>query len=308
MAVRRGTISAPLRAFLILAATLGPLQAETLDPIANWELLLDISDPELQTEWGFWYENARGLEGNYERAVKLYCAAARQGHSPAQMRLGWMYANGVGVERNTTLAGAWLRLVAAQGDMQARRFLALLNYPPRVKPSCLPPEEVIADFGAPREKSPERKRIEEWVQRFAPQYQLDPRLVIAVVQTESSFNANARSHANAHGLMQLIPETAQRFGVKDVYDPVQNLHGGMAYLRWLLEYFRGNLRYALAGYNAGEAAVAQYQGIPPYKETRDYVSKVIRAYGQTTHTPIAQSYVGSGTRADGPQQHRAERR
>ena len=279
-----------------LAGALLWLNAAAMDPIANWELLLDISDPELQMQWGNWYENAQGAQAvadRYDRAVQLYCAAAHQGHLPAQMRLGWMYANGAGVERNPALAGAWLRLVAAEGNEDARRFLALLNYPPRVKPSCVPPQVVAPHIGAPREKSPERKRIEEWVQRFAPDYGLDPRLVLAVIETESSFNANARSHANAHGLMQLIPETALRFGVKDVYNPVQNINGGMAYLRWLLDYFRGNLKYALAGYNAGENAVSKYQGVPPYRETRNYVNKVIGLYGRSTHAPVAQNLAGS---------------
>jgi soluble lytic murein transglycosylase-like protein len=99
-------------------------------------------------------------------------------------------------------------------------------------------------------------------------------LVIAVIQVESNFDPNALSPKNAQGLMQLIPETAERFGVKDVWDPEQNLRGGMAYLRWLLDYFRGDVRLALAGYNAGEGAVERHQGVPPFDETQDYVRKV----------------------------------
>ena len=90
--------------------------------------------------------------------------------------------------------------------------------------------------------------------------------------------------------MQLIPQTAKRFGVRDIHNPVQNLHGGMAYLRWLLAYFKGNLEYALAGYNAGEGAVKRYRGIPPYRETKDYVRKVIRTYGRRTHPEIAMKF------------------
>lgn len=84
--------------------------------------------------------------------------------------------------------------------------------------------------------------------------------MLAVIEAESGFNSQARSVKNAQGLMQLIPETAERFGVQDPYDPVQNLQGGMAYLRWLLAYFQGDVRLSLAGYNAGEGAVGPLWG------------------------------------------------
>ena len=83
--------------------------------------------------------------------------------------------------------------------------------------------------------------------------------------------------------MQLMPATAARFGVEDASDPVQNLRGGMAYLRWLLIRFEGDLRLALAGYNAGEGAVRRFDGIPPYRETQRYVERITRAYGKTLH-------------------------
>ncbi|MBL8248665.1 MAG: lytic transglycosylase domain-containing protein, partial [Candidatus Competibacter sp.] len=84
-----------------------------------------------------------------------------------------------------------------------------------------------------------------------------------------------------------IPATAERFGVQNPYDPVQNLQGGMAYLRWLLAYFQGDVRLTLAGYNAGEGAVVRHGGIPPYAETRAYVEKITRVYGQLAHPPVA---------------------
>jgi soluble lytic murein transglycosylase-like protein len=86
--------------------------------------------------------------------------------------------------------------------------------------------------------------------------------------------------------MQLIPSTAARFGVRDRTDPVQNLHGGMAYMRWLLSFFQGDLKLSLAGYNAGEHAVEKYLGVPPYHETKNYIRKVMRAYGRDAHPPI----------------------
>ncbi len=116
------------------------------------------------------------------------------------------------------------------------------------------------------------------VQTLAPKYGLDPLLVYAVMATESAFRTRAVSHANAQGLMQLIPATAERFGVRDPFDPKQNIRGGMEYLQWLLKKFEGNLDHALAGYNAGEGAVMRYRGIPPYRETRAYVKKIRRLY------------------------------
>jgi soluble lytic murein transglycosylase-like protein len=107
-----------------------------------------------------------------------------------------------------------------------------------------------------------------------------------MILTESNFNPRARSSKNALGLMQLIPSTAARFGVRDRADPIQNLHGGMAYMRWLLSFFGGDLRLSLAGYNAGERAVEKYLGVPPYRETQNYIQKVLRAYGRDSHPPI----------------------
>ena len=96
-----------------------------------------------------------------------------------------------------------------------------------------------------------------------------------MIEVESNFDPNALSPKNAQGLMQLIPATAERFGVRDVWDPEQNLRGGMAYLRWLLGEFNGDVRLALAGYNAGEGAVREHGGIPPYPETQDYVTRIM---------------------------------
>lgn len=130
---------------------------------------------------------------------------------------------------------------------------------------------------------PGRQAVENLIDRLAPQYALDPALVKQVVAAESAYRADARSPKNAQGLMQLIPATAQRFGVQNPWDAEQNLRGGMAYLRWLLGQFRGDVRLALAGYNAGEGAVARHGGLPPYAETRQYVAGIIGRYGKTRH-------------------------
>jgi soluble lytic murein transglycosylase-like protein len=126
---------------------------------------------------------------------------------------------------------------------------------------------------------PASGEIARLVRSLAPRYRLDPNLVLAVVEVESNFNPTARSHKNAQGLMQLIPATAERFGVRDVWDPEQNLRGGMAYLRWLLDHFDGDVKLALAGYNAGEKAVERHGGVPPYKETQAYVRRILRRLG-----------------------------
>jgi soluble lytic murein transglycosylase-like protein len=123
--------------------------------------------------------------------------------------------------------------------------------------------------------------VAQLVQHMAPQYGLDPELVMAMIRQESNFNPMATSPKNAQGLMQLIPATAERFGVRDPYDPVENLKGGMKYFRWLLDRFGGSVELALAGYNAGEGAVDRHNGIPPYDETRNYVRRILSNYRKT---------------------------
>lgn len=122
---------------------------------------------------------------------------------------------------------------------------------------------------------PEEK-LDELVGRYAKRHRLEPKLVRAVIQIESGYNAAARSVKGAMGLMQLMPGTARELGVDDPYDPEQNIRGGTSYLRRMLDRFEENLVHALAGYNAGPDAVVQYGGVPPYAETRAYVERVMR--------------------------------
>lgn len=119
----------------------------------------------------------------------------------------------------------------------------------------------------------------EIITRAALKNGVNPDLVYAVAAVESAFNPRAISSKGALGLMQLMPDTATRFGVADAFDPVENVMGGTRYLRYLLDLFRGDLRLALAAYNAGENAVLAVGGIPPYRETRHYVAKVLRLFG-----------------------------
>jgi soluble lytic murein transglycosylase-like protein len=113
----------------------------------------------------------------------------------------------------------------------------------------------------------------------AKSYGVEPALVQAVITAESAFNPNAVSRAGARGLMQLMPDTARRYGVQNVHDPVENIHGGVRYLSDLMRMFNNDLHLALAGYNAGENAVIRAgNAIPPYAETQNYVPKVIHYY------------------------------
>jgi len=120
----------------------------------------------------------------------------------------------------------------------------------------------------------------------AQRHGLDPVLLTAMATVESSFNPRAVSPQGAGGLLQLMPATAERFGVSDVFDVSQNVDGGARYLSWLLERYDGRTDLALAGYNAGEGAVDRHQGVPPFQETREYVRRVLRGADRlTTLTP-----------------------
>jgi hypothetical protein len=115
----------------------------------------------------------------------------------------------------------------------------------------------------------------------ARRHSLNPQVVAALIRQESSYNSKAVSHKGARGLMQLMPATAHRFGVKKekLFDPKHNLEAGASYLSWLIDYFNGDLAKVLAAYNAGENAVTRYGGIPPYRETRNYVKRIFGNLG-----------------------------
>lgn len=116
------------------------------------------------------------------------------------------------------------------------------------------------------------------IQQAAQQHGVSEGLIKAVMHTESGFNVNARSPVGAQGLMQLMPATARRFNVSNAYDPHENIMAGAKYLAWLLKRFNGNTTLALAGYNAGEGNVTKYGGVPPFRETQDYIRRVTSRY------------------------------
>jgi len=123
------------------------------------------------------------------------------------------------------------------------------------------------------------------IRETSSKFGVDEGLVSAIIKVESAFDAKAVSSKNCKGLMQLHPDTATRFGVKDIFDPAQNIEGGVRYLTYLMSTFDRNLDYVLAAYNAGENAVRRHNGIPPYNETRQYVEKVKAEFGQTLEPP-----------------------
>jgi soluble lytic murein transglycosylase-like protein len=129
--------------------------------------------------------------------------------------------------------------------------------------------------------------IDEAVVRIAAEHSLSPQLIHSVIKVESNYNPHAISSKGALGLMQLIPATARRFGVTDVFNPVQNIQGGAKYLRYLLDLYHNNFPLALAAYNAGEAAVARYGGVPPFAETRNYLVLVARRLAEAKKAEAA---------------------
>ena len=123
-----------------------------------------------------------------------------------------------------------------------------------------------------------RSKYDDVIERYAAQHGVDPVLVRAVIQVESNFNMKCVSNKGARGLMQLMPGTAKRYGVKNIDDPEENIRGGIRFLAYLQRLFRDDLRRILAGYNAGENAVLRHGGVPPYEETQTYVARALTVY------------------------------
>jgi TPR repeat protein len=236
------------------------------------------------------YEHGEGVAKDYTKAAFFYCEAARRGDAEGQYGLGWMYANGRGLPHDDAIAASLFALAAAQGHGHASRMQRFVGeatdrLPECMQPPNMPPPVLAFDDGTDAFSGlpAYKQKFAEMVRAMAPKYDVSPRLALAIVAIESNFEPYARSPKDARGLMQLIPDTATRFRVRNAYDPAENVRGGLSYLRWLLAYYRGQVELAAAAYNAGEGAVDRHRGVPPFAETRDYVKKVRRLYGANEH-------------------------
>lgn len=291
-----------LLAIAVLAATMGSAGADEMPKEGAPSAPTNADSPEAQVALAVKYEHAEGVKKDYAKAAELYCRAARSGNADAQFALGWMYANGRGVPRDDGVAAQLIAMAADQGHAHAQDMRQYIHSStPSPLPACLLPdkpqaqdERIDEERGRQYAKNGHlrviveetffpRGPIYDLVYKLSSDYEVDPKLVLAVITVESGFNARAISPRNAQGLMQLLPETALRFRVKNAFDPKDNIKGGLAYLQWLLAYFKGDVRLVLAAYNSGERTVEKYRGIPPYPETQDYVKRITQMYRSPTH-------------------------
>ena len=236
---------------------------------------------------------------DFHLAAQHYCSAARQGSVDGQYRLGRLLLLQRSVPKAQAQGRFMLALAARNGHAEALQFFDEPGLVPmdEQRPQCLPEPAAgsLEDRTEPvshevvkrylDQLNRERRRWALRVQERAPYYGVDPRLAVSIVRAESNFNPFAVSPKNAQGLMQLIPATAKRFGVRNLLDPQQNIEGGLAYLRWLLLRFDHDVVKTSAAYNAGEGAVDRHQGVPPFPETQAYVARILGFYLATRHQP-----------------------
>jgi soluble lytic murein transglycosylase-like protein len=238
------------------------------------------------------YANGRGVARDDDTAHGLFRRAAEQGSD-----LGARLADAVTgraprlpacLSAPTAQVAAAMPLPATAGTAAGGAIVPVSAGATASVPAPTAPPAVSANHttGLPTTARAPGPAWHPWLApalKLAAEFRLDPRLVLALIRAESNFDPQARSPRQAQGLMQLIPETAERFSVRDALDPLENLRGGMSYLRWLLSYFRGDVVLALAGYNAGEGAVDRHRGVPPYAETLAYVQRVRALYPFDRH-------------------------
>lgn len=222
-----------------------------------------------------------GIRG-YQRlslALMFYCEAGILGSADGFYRVGVLLRKPGSVLHNPTLANAYLALASRLGHQRAEAL-----HDAAVDNASLP--DACGDFGDIMAKepfdmegyvsslAPARRKIAALIRKQAPRYAVDARFGLAVAMAESNLNPLAVSSKNAQGVMQLIPDTQERFGVKKPFDAESSVRGGLSYLKWLSVRFDGDLALVAAAYNAGEGTVDKYRGIPPYPETQHYVRRV----------------------------------
>jgi soluble lytic murein transglycosylase-like protein len=184
------------------------------------------------------------------------------------------------------------RLRMRRRHLRTAVFAAAMSSAPVMRPAIalFPAANMLqpqVDVDTEFEAVPANQAYEDIIQEAATEYDMDPALIRAVMQTESAFHPYAVSRAGAEGLMQLMPALADEMGVSDSFDPRENIMGGARYLKRLLEYHNGNLDLALASYNAGPGNVERYGGIPPFRETRKYVKTIKAIYARSKRSSNA---------------------
>ena len=237
-------------------------------------------------EQGLAAEQGIGLRRNARLAITLYCDAAIMGSSEGFFRIGRVLLRGPVHLRDRALANAYFAQAAKLGHHAARDYFdETVSFQP-LQRDCRDLEQGVA--GEPFDidgylsaLSPERRRVAELIRVHAVRFGVEVRMALAIALAESNLNPQAVSPKNAQGVMQLIPGTQQRFGVKNPFDAESNIKGGLAYLKWLKLRFDGDWELIAAAYNAGEGAVDKHGGIPRYRETEDYVKRVLLLSGFT---------------------------
>ena len=262
----------------------GAASASYAEEIASFS----IEAPRVQAmlEQAFAAEIGHGQPRSPIRAAMLYCDAAREGSTEAQYRLGRMFLSGNGLQKSLPIAATLFSVAAQNGHQKAQDALELTGARGEQMPDCInDPEAAWAAYGAgvfvdveryAAQLPKDRLLAANLIRKLAPGFSVDHRFALAIAAVESNFNALARSPKSAMGVMQLIPETAERFGVKNAFNAEQNIRGGLAYLKWLNKRFNDDVSLVAAAYNAGEGAVERYKGIPPYAETQAYVRRVLQ--------------------------------
>ncbi|QZA80476.1 transglycosylase SLT domain-containing protein [Deefgea piscis] len=260
----------------IFSITLALSVASGNDNEAQWQArLAKATQQEMHNPWA---------------AAVTYCYAARLGITEAQYRLAMLYAFGIGVPEDRVAAASLLSIAAEQGHQEAQKMLETIRITGHRLPRCVEADvepEMSKHTVISSKMNANQQVVANIISKIATWHGVDPSFALTIAKVESGLNSSAVSPKSAMGVMQLIPETAARFNVKDVFNTSQNVKGGVRYLRWLLDRYQGNIALVAASYNAGEGKVDHYRGIPPYPETQQYVKKVLQLYPFSVHQTAA---------------------
>jgi len=210
-------------------------------------------------------------------SLAFACASAQAANSYTARRTVTVAPKAVPVSKIDPRSGQYVRTIVVAPKVVASR---------EVKPQAA--GEEMENGTLPSLVPASDSKVKSLVEEAALQYDVSPALIDSVIQVESNYNPSAVSPKGAQGLMQLMPGTARRFGVRNTFDPRENIHGGVKYLKFLQETFKDD-RLAIAAYNAGEGAVAKYKNVPPYPETMSYVAEVGKRYGKARKAAEAKS-------------------